>query len=95
VDVRCADPSASAVIRVGGAVRVDLREPSIASQLEEPGRWNRVEAALVNGQYVLKINGHPVPSDDAAPESDGPLTLEPTGGVEFCNLYVASGRDVP
>ena len=88
VDVRLKGASSTAVIHAGPALHVDLRSPKIAKHLQPVGRWNRVEHTVRNGEYSLEINGNRVPLDTQQDGSNGKLTLEPTGPVDFCNIYV-------
>jgi hypothetical protein len=91
VDVRLKDAASGAVIQAGSNLRIDLQDPIIASHLEEVGRWNRVEGALRDGEYFLEINGHRVAVETKDTDGGGSLTLEPTGPVDFCNIYAGSG----
>lgn len=89
IDVRLKKPESNVVIQTGSKFRIDLREPAIASQLEKSGRWNRIEAIVGDGKTQLKINGQPVEFAVSDDNSAGKLVLQPTGPVDFANLYVA------
>ena len=92
VDVRLKKPKSNVVIQAGTGVTVDLRASEIASHLEPAGRWNRFEGAVRNGRYSLEVNGHRIPFEASNSEFSGKLALQPTGPVDFCNIYVGSTR---
>ena len=90
VDVRLKSPDSNAVIHAGGVFLIDLRDPTIAGHLEETGRWNRIEAVVEEGKHWVKINSKRVPVESSQRGSSGQLVLQPTGPVDFCNLYAAA-----
>jgi hypothetical protein len=90
VDIRLKDSASNVVIQVGDGGGVDLRATDFASHLEPVGRWNRIERSLREGTYTWTINGHRVPVETRDASKTGKLVLQPTGPVDFCNLYAGS-----
>lgn len=87
VDVRLKESRSNAIIEAGPVFRIDLQDSTIASQLEETGRWNRIEAVVQEGKHWLVVNGNRTPFDPSNRNSSGKVILKPTGPVDFCNLY--------
>lgn len=92
VDIRLKEASSNAVIHAGDNLRLDLQ--SAGEYLEPVGRWNRIEGRGDGGQYSWAVNGHPIARQADRSDVNGSLVLEPTGPVDFCNLY-AQDRDLP
>ncbi len=90
VDIRLKEPGSNAIIEAGPVFRIDLQDATIASHLEETGRWNRIEAVVEEGKHWLVVNGKRTPFDSPNRNSSGKVTLKPTGPVDFCNLYAGS-----
>lgn len=89
VDVRLKRAESSVIIDAGSHFRIDLAEPTVAVHLEKLGRWNRIEAINQGGTKKLLVNGQSIDVTDSADETAGKLTLQPTGPVDFANLYAA------
>ena len=91
VDVRLKDKSSRALINAGPETTLDLNDPKIALHLEPVGRWNRIESGVRKGKRWLSVNGHQVlMAASGARDSAVPITLMPTGPVDFCNIYARS-----
>lgn len=95
VDVKLRDEQSSAIIQLVDesskvAAAVDLKQISIAASLDKTGRWNRIEATVVDGKLSLTVNGQQL----SVQKNVGKLTenmaiqLAPTGPVDFANIYV-------
>lgn len=95
VDVKLRDEQSSAIIQLVDesskvAAAVDLKQISIAAALDKTGRWNRIEATVVDGKLSLTVNGQQL----SVQKNVGKLTenmaiqIAPTGPVDFANIYV-------
>jgi hypothetical protein len=91
VDVRLKEDSSDAMIRAGGGLALDLEEPEIAEHLEPVGRWNRFEVIRRGETPRVEVNGTAIEVPVPASGKPAPLVLEPTGPVDFANLYAAEG----
>ncbi len=92
VDVRLKSPDSNLLIHAGPAFHIDLSDDKVTAHLQKPGQWNRIEAILGDEDNWLVINGNRVPLQRVEPKdqaSIAPLMLNPTGPVDFCNLYAA------
>ena len=87
VDVRLKDSGSNAIVQAGPVFRIDLQDSTIASHLQEIGRWNRIEAIVEDGKHWMVINGNRMPFDSTHRNSSGKVILTATGPVDFCNLY--------
>ena len=95
VDVRLNTPESRAAVTAGTGIDVDLASDSIRDHLEKQGRWNRIEASLQEGKWLLEVNGTAVDWDPGPPRKgvrEG-LLLTASGSVDFCNLYVRDARE--
>ncbi|MEZ6087091.1 MAG: family 16 glycoside hydrolase [Pirellulaceae bacterium] len=92
-DVRLKENSGSLQVHLRGdaaTISIDPANESLWNALAKPGQWNRIEGTIQGNQIRLKVNNHamePVIIKDAS-KTSGPLSLDPTGPVDFSNLYV-------
>lgn len=89
VDVRLKEPESRVVIQAGGDYEIDFADPAIADHLEKLGRWNRIEVLTSDGERRLKLNGQLIDAAAKRGTWTGELVLNPTGPVDFANLYAA------
>ncbi|MFK8112492.1 MAG: family 16 glycoside hydrolase [Rubripirellula sp.] len=88
IDVRLKNSASAAVIQAG-SIEIDLQAASIKSHLVKTGSWNRVELIQQDGKQTLEINGNQIDVPMPPGQSKGKLILQPTGPVDFCNLYAS------
>jgi len=76
----------------GATIALDPTDARLGPLLEKTGSWNRLEGRLTAGQLFLEINGKPLENagDLTGLTEKGPISLLPTGPVEWANLYVRS-----
>ncbi|WP_182866437.1 3-keto-disaccharide hydrolase [Rhodopirellula sp. JC639] len=89
VDVRLKQSNSNVVIDAGQNTRIDLSDPVIATHLEKPGRWNRIEVVTRDGRRIAKVNGNPVTLETDGGSANGKLVLTASGPIDFANLYAA------
>jgi hypothetical protein len=93
-DVRRNKDSGTARLKLrgskSGTIDIDPDDPLISEQLAENGRWNRFEGTLKSNRLSLSLNGETVLVDKELTDlpDHGPIRIEPSGPIDFANLYV-------
>lgn len=89
VDARLQSETSNLVIDFAGITKMDFSDATTAKHLEPNGRWNRIELRQGENQYRLLVNDHEVKSFPTDSDRSGKLVLQPTGPVDFANLYAS------
>lgn len=89
VDVRLKDEDSGVVIDLAGATEVNSSDRRVAEHMNAPGKWNRVELRRGEAGHHLIINDQVIEGINIRGDASGPLVLQPSGQVEFANLYVS------